>query len=82
MAVPNVVPRRREQKRASDYAMSRANLSGVTSPGGSTVFDYGSLGSAGGSADSAEAASGPTFGGLQQSRIGVTLTFLDVTSTR
>ena len=23
----------REQKRASDYAMSRANLSGVTSPG-------------------------------------------------
>ena len=24
----------REQKRASDYAMSRANLSGVTSPGG------------------------------------------------
>lgn len=46
----------REQKRASDYAMSRANLSGVTSPGGSKVFDYGSLGSAGGSADSAEAA--------------------------
>ncbi len=30
----------REQKRASDYAMSRANLSGVTSPGGSRVFDY------------------------------------------
>lgn len=28
------------QKRASDYAMSRANLSGVTSPGGSTVFDH------------------------------------------
>ena len=46
----------REQKRASDYAMSRANLSGVTSPGGSKVFDYGSLGSAGGSADLVEAA--------------------------
>ena len=57
----------REQKRASDYAMSRANLSGVTSPGGSRVFDYGALdsagtgaggsfGSFGSSADSAEAA--------------------------
>ena len=32
----------KSQKRASDYAMSRANLSGVTSPGGSTLFDYGS----------------------------------------
>lgn len=32
----------RKQKRASDYAMSRANLSGVTSPGGSTLFDQGS----------------------------------------
>lgn len=31
----------KNQKRASDYAMSRANLSGVTSPGGSTLFDYG-----------------------------------------
>lgn len=27
-----------DQKHASDYAMFRANLSGVTSPGGSTVF--------------------------------------------
>ena len=32
----------KSQKRASDYAMSRANLSGVTNPGGSTLFDYGS----------------------------------------
>ena len=32
----------KSQKRASDYAMSCANLSGVTSPGGSTLFDYGS----------------------------------------
>ena len=31
----------RNQKRASDYAMSRANLSGVTSPGGSTLFGQG-----------------------------------------
>lgn len=31
----------RRQKRASDYAVSRANLSGVTSPGGSTLFDHG-----------------------------------------
>ena len=30
----------RRQRRASDYAVSRANLSGVTSPGGSTLFDH------------------------------------------
>lgn len=39
------------QKRASDYSMSRANLSGVTSPGGSTVFDP-------------DTASGKAYGGL------------------
>lgn len=31
----------RRQKRASDYSMSRANLSGVTSPGGSALLDDG-----------------------------------------
>ena len=64
----------REQKRASDYAMSRANLSGVTSPGGSKVFDYGSLGSAGGSADLVEAAQDRRWR-ITKSRIGVTPTF-------
>lgn len=71
----------REQKRASDYAMSRANLSGVTSPGGSKVFDYGSLGSAGGSADSAEAAQDRRLADYKKSDWR-DATFPAVTSTR
>lgn len=37
----------REQERSGRYAMSRANLSGVTSPGGSTLFDDDSVFAAG-----------------------------------
>lgn len=45
----------KRQKHASDHSVSRANLGGVTSPGGSTLFDYGSgsTGSANGTQENA-----------------------------
>lgn len=45
----------KRQKHASDRSVSRANLGGVTSPGGSTLFDYGSgsTGSANGTQENA-----------------------------
>lgn len=48
----------KRQKHASDHSVSRANLGGVTSPGGSTLFDYGS-GSTGSANGTQENAVGP-----------------------